>query len=233
MDEFITHSFYHVFHSCDSLAAATIPAFSRTPACLLTDRHSHLQSSSHRSPDVLHLLDSLSLPFSLSLASTRACPPTDCPNDVTTASLPAPSETSSSFPTCFTRSTQASTVPTLAHPQVGVSTVRLSLVSFLSFHFPRSHWYFHFSACFFLVWCRPSSPYPNFFPCPSHTGLPTAPRLPTPAAVSPIAPPSPSVRISSLIKIEAAPLVSTPSRVTVLQATSPRRSPSHLTVVFC
>ena len=99
-----------------------------------------LDPNLHRSPDVLHLLDSLSLPFSfsLSLAPTRACPPTDRPNNATTASLLAPSEASSSFPTCLSRLTHASTVPTLEHPQVGVSTVRSSSVAFLSFHFPCS-----------------------------------------------------------------------------------------------
>ena len=55
-----------------------LPSLARTPACLPTDRrHSHLPSSSHRSPDVLHSLDSLSLP--LSLAPAWACPPTDRP----------------------------------------------------------------------------------------------------------------------------------------------------------
>ena len=52
-----------------------------------------------------------------------ACPPTDRPNDPTTAPLLTPSEVFSSFPMCFTRLTHASTVPALAHPQVGVSTV--------------------------------------------------------------------------------------------------------------
>ena len=51
------------------------------------------------------------------------CPPTDRPKDPTTASLLAPSEVSSSFPTCFTGLIHASTVPALAHTQVGVSTV--------------------------------------------------------------------------------------------------------------
>ena len=101
-----------------------LPSLARTPACLPTDRrYSLLPSSSHRSPDVLHSLNSLSLTFSLSLALTRACPPTDRPNDVTTASLLAPSEVSSSFPTCFIRLTHASTVSALALPQVGVCTV--------------------------------------------------------------------------------------------------------------
>ena len=100
-----------------------LPSLARTPACLPTDLlHSRLPSSSHRSPDVLHSQDSLSLPFSLYLASTGACPPTDRPNDATTASLLAPSEVSSSFSTCFNRLTHASTVPALAHLQVGVST---------------------------------------------------------------------------------------------------------------
>ena len=75
----------------------------------------------HRSSDVL---DSLSLLFSL--APTGACPPTNRPNDATAASLPAPSEVSSSFQTCLTRLTHASTVPALAHPQVGVSTVHFA-----------------------------------------------------------------------------------------------------------
>ena len=53
-----------------------LPSFARTPACLPTDlRHSRLLSSSHRSP-VLHSLDSLLLPFLLSLAPMRSCPPT-------------------------------------------------------------------------------------------------------------------------------------------------------------
>ena len=99
---------------------------------------------------------------SLSLAPKQACPPTDCTNNATTASLLVLSEASSSFPTCFTRLTHASTIPALAHPQVDVSTVRSSSVAFLSFHFPRYHWRFHFSVCFLFVYCHPSSSFPDF-----------------------------------------------------------------------
>ena len=78
------------------------------------------------------------------------------------------SEASSSFPTCFTCLTHASTVPALAHPQVGVSTVRSP---FLSFHFPFYHWHFNFSVCFRFVCYRPSSLFTNFKPHSSHITL--------------------------------------------------------------
>ena len=71
---------------------------------------------------------------SRSRALTRACPPTNRPNDATTTSLLAPSEVSSSFPTCFTRLTYASSA--LAHPKwacplsVFSHVSRLSVVSF-------------------------------------------------------------------------------------------------------
>ena len=108
---------------------------------------------------------------SLSLAPKQACPPTERPNDAMTASSLVLSEASSSFPTWFTRVTHASNVPALAHPQVGVSTVSLSSVAFLSFHFPVYHWHFHFSACFLFVHCRLSSSFPDFNPHSSHITL--------------------------------------------------------------
>ena len=80
---------------------------------------------------------------------------------------------------------------------------------------------------FFLVCCCPPSPFPNFKPHSSHTGPLTVPLLPTPAAVLPIAPPPPSVCISCLVSSEVSPLVFTPSRVTGLQAMSPKRSLSR------
>ena len=38
-----------------------------------------------------------------------------------------------------------------APPSKGLSTVRLSSLALLSFHFPRFHWHFHFSAWFFFL----------------------------------------------------------------------------------
>ena len=121
-----------------------------TPACLPTyGHHSRLLSSSHLSPDVLHLLDSL--PLSLSLTPMWACPLTDRPHDAIMASSLVPSEVSSWFPMCYTHLTRTTTVPALTHPHVGVSTVCSSSVAFLSFHFLRSHWHFQFSAHFFTT----------------------------------------------------------------------------------
>ena len=91
-----------------------------------------LLAVSRRAP----LADSLSLPFSLSLATMRACPPTDRPNDTTMASLLAPSQVSFSFPTCFTHLTHASNISAFSHPQLGVSTVSSSSAAFLSFQIP-------------------------------------------------------------------------------------------------
>ena len=124
----------------------------------------------------------------------RACPPTDRLGDATTASLLAPSEASSSFPTSFTRLTRASTVPALAHPQVGVSTVRSSSVAFLSFSLPSfSLADFHFSACSF----RLSVARPHLSRTSSHILLTPGylrSQLPTPATVSQITPLPPSDR---------------------------------------
>ena len=124
------------------------PAFSPTHAGVSTDRPSPFASSivfssfPQRAPLAgLPVIPALVRPYG-------ACPSTDRPNRATTASLLAPSEASSSFPTSFTRLTRASTVPAVAHSQVGVSTVISSSVAFRSFHFPRSHWHFHPCACF-------------------------------------------------------------------------------------
>ena len=165
-----------------------LPSLAHTPACLLTDlRHSRLPSPSRCSPDVLHSLDLPSL--SLLLASSGACPPTGRPNNPTTASLLAPSEVSSSFPTCFIHLTHASTVPALAHPYL---------------------------AC-------PLSTFPTLKPHSSHTRAPMAPQLPTPAAIHR----SPVLRLLSVYpsRFERRFTVCfQPSRVTGLQATSPKRS---------
>ena len=87
------------------------------------------------------------------------------------ASLLVLSEASSSLPTCFTRLTHPSTVPPLAHPQVGVSTVCSSSVASLTFHFPLYHWHLYFSVCFRFVSCHSSSPFTNFKPHSSHITL--------------------------------------------------------------
>ena len=199
------------------------PSLARTPACLPTDLNSRLQSSSHLSPDALHLLDSLSL----SLAPTRPCLPTDRPNDATTTSLLAPSEASSSFPTCFTCLTQASTIPTLAHPQVSVPTVRLQS-PFCHFTSPPTSSALtgiSTSLRVFLVCFRPSSPFPNFKPHSSHTGSPTAPQLPIPAAVF-TDHPSSAFCSCFLSRFERGFAVGfQPSRVTGLQATVHRTYP--------
>ena len=115
---------------------------------------------------------------------------------------------------------------------MGMSAVRSSSVAFLSFQFPRSHWQFHFSACLFFVSCRPSSSSPNFKPHSSHTGPPTAPQLPTPAAVSPIIPPPPSVPISSLVFEGGFTVGFQPSRVTGLPASSPKTKSAALDCSF-
>ena len=114
------------------------------------------------------------------------------------ASLLVLSEASSSFLTCFTRLTHPSTVPALAHPQVGVSTVRSSSVAFLSFHFP---FFFLAFPLLRVLSLRLLSPVLTFHELQAaflshHTGPPTAPLLPRAAAVSPFTPPPPSVRIS-------------------------------------
>ena len=123
-------SFYHVLHSCDSFAAAAFRVFSRTHAGVSTDRPSPfapsvvVSSFPRRAP--LAVASALARPW-------RACPPTDRPNDATTASLLAPSEVSSSLPMCLTRLTHASTVPALALLQACVFTV----------HFPELQATFH------------------------------------------------------------------------------------------
>ena len=128
------------------------------------------------------------------------------------------SEASSSFPTSFTCLIHDSTTLALAHPQVGVSTVRWSSVAFLSFHFPRSHLHFLLFACLLrLLVARP-----HVSPTSSHITI-------TPGHLrrhsyqhqrqfhrSPL---------SRLLSVGFQP-----SRVTGPQATSP--SPPHLTIAL-
>ena len=84
---------------------------------------------------------------------------------------------------------------------------------------------------FVLVCCRPSSPFPNFKPHSSHTGPPTAPQQPIPAAVFSD---HPSAFCSCFLsRFERGFAVGfQPSRVTGLQATKPKRSSPYLPVVF-
>ena len=105
------------------------------------------------------------------------------------ASLLAPSEVSS-FLTCFTRLIRTSTIPTRDRaPPSGrihcpsvfnrffcsfTSLVLVGTYLVVSSPPPRSG---------LLRVLRPFSPFPHFKPHSSHTGLPTAPLLPTPAAV--------------------------------------------------
>ena len=149
------------------------------------------------------------------------------------ASLLVLSEASSSFLTCFTRLTHPSTVPALAHPQVGVSTVRSSSVAFLSFHFPL-YWHFHFSVCFRFVCCRPSSPFTNFKPHSSHLTLGHLQRhcyLEQQQFHRSLLPHLLSVYLPRFERGFTVGLQ--PSRVTGLQATSPERSPPSAPLPLC
>ena len=143
--------------------------------------------------------------------------------DATTASLLTSSEASFSFPTCFTRLTRASSVPTLAHPLEWACPLSVRLQSlFCHFTFlvligiSTSLRVFSSS-----VVARPHLPRTSRQHS-SHTGPLRAPQLPTPAPASPIIPPPPSVRISSLFREQGSifGVSFQPSRVTGLQATS-------------
>ena len=142
--------------------------------------------------------------------------------DATTASSLASSEASFLFPTCFTRLTRASTVPTLAHRLELACPLSVRLQS-LFCRFTSLVRHFYLSACFSSsVVARPHLPRTSSQHS-SHTGPPTVPQLPTLVPASPIIPPPPSVRISSLVH-EQGSIVGVgfqPSRVPGLQATSP------------
>ena len=125
------------------------------------------------------------------------------------ASLLVLSEASSSFLTCFTRLTHPSTFPALAH----------------SFHFPL-YWHFHFSVCFRFVCCRPSSPFTNFKPHSSHITLGHLQRhcyLEQQQFQRSLLPYLLSVYLPRFERGFTVGLQT--SRVTVLQTTSPERSP--------
>lgn len=129
--------------------------------------------------------------------------------------------------------THASTVRALAHPQVGFVDCRSSSVAFLSFHFPRSHRNFHFSACFSSsVFARPHlSRTSSRIPLTLHWATYGATAAWDSSSLTLRS--SPAFCPYILSRFEQGFTVGLqPSRITGPQATSPKRRPPRRIVLF-